>query len=188
MARMNNAVAGMTGTLNTLLESINTTIKKYGKSADAAAFESFAKSVAIIVGSLIALGVAFAALEKLGFDAYKIMDKATQIALVVTLLTGVISIIREALKKDDNGTKYDILGSVKTPTLALTLFAIGYMLQAIARAIITIYNIKKEESFDPTKYKEAVSFVVITLGILAVLSAIAIKYSKAIAGFEGICQ
>ena len=186
MARMNNAVAGMTGTLNTLLESINTTIKKYGKSADAAAFESFAKSVAIIVGTLISLGIAFAALEKLGFDAYKIMDKATQIVLAVTLLMGVLSIIREAMKKVDSGDKYNILGSVKTPTLALTLFAIGYMLQAIARAIITIYNIKREGSFDPTKYKEAVSFVVITLGILAVLSAIAIKYSKAIAGFEGI--
>lgn len=186
MARMNNAVAGMTGTFNTLLESVNTTIKKYGKSADAAAFESFAKSIAIIVGSLISLAIAFAALEKLGFDAYKIIDKATQIVVVITLLTGVVSIIREALKKADSGTKYDILGSVKTPTLALTLFAIGYMLQAIARAIITIYNIKREESFDPTKYKEAVSFVVITLGVLAVLSAIAIKYSKGIAGFEGI--
>lgn len=187
MAKVNNAVAGMTGTLNTLLESINTTIKKYGKSADAAAFESFAKSVAIIVGAFIALMAAFAALEKLGLDTVSIAYLAGGIVTAVSLIAGTVAVLIAYFGRMQGDNKsVNIFGGLKTPKIALTIFAIGYMLQAVARSIMSIYNIKTDKNYDATKYKEAVGFVAVTLGIMALLVGLSIKYSKAIAGFEGV--
>lgn len=186
-AKMNNALSTMTGSLTAIFETLNTTIKKYGKQADAKRFESFANSIMKIIGTLIALMISVAVLQGLGFDAYQILDVAAQIVFVITVVVGVVSILQEFFHKtQESSSTYNFFGGLKTPGFALTLFALGYLVSSLITSVMAMYNLMNDKHFDP----DILLWVTLSLGGLlvgiGVLAVLAIKFSKAISGIGGI--
>lgn len=191
MVAVNKSFANMTGTLSKMFDAVGVTLKKYGKRADAQRFESFAKSVTMIVGSFVALMVAFAVLEHYGYDAERMKRITLYVVLPIMAFVGGIMVLTTWLTKANNvmqnGNKtFNILGNTRIPAFAATLFAIGYMFNSILKAVMQFYDLMSDKHFDPSKMKAiTVNFLLILMG-LGTFVAIAIGLSKRIAGFTGL--
>ena len=186
MSKMNKAFSDFALSLGGLLDNLAGTLKAYGRKANADAFANFANSIIKIVGSIILLLAAFVVLDKMGYNAYEIIDKVSAIILTFTILVGAVKVLTERFSKEANSTTYNILPSLKIPQMALTLFAIALALSTVIHAMAQIYNIKRNKDFDEGMWIDAVGLVTfIVLGLLA-FAAVAIKFAKATTGLEGL--
>ena len=174
---------------NKLFESLGVTIKKYGKRADAQRFESFAKSVAILVGSLVAMMLAFAWLEGKGFDATRIAKICGRIIVIMSIIVGAIIVLTTWLGKaaayTNTSKSINILGRTKIPALALTIFSIGYLLKTLIESVMTIYNLVGSNEFS---LKRIVTVSVVLIGVLAAIMGFVtfgIKAGKSLSGMTG---
>lgn len=188
MVAVNKSFTKMTTNFTKLLETIGVTIKKYGQRADAERFKMFATSVAIIVGSIVAVMITIAALEHYNFDAERILKMARNMVLIIVGIVGAISIVVTWLSKASNitGNTTNILGRIKTPTLALTVLGIGYLMKTVMSSFTTMYGLVKDENFD----SKAATKVAVTLGLLLVgliaLTGLAIKFTKTTTELNGL--
>lgn len=183
MTKVNKSFSDMTKGFTEIFESLNVTIKKYGKRADADRFKMFATSIAIIVGSFISLMAAFAALEYLNFDVDAIYKKVLTVVGLTSLITGVVMVLITWLEKAKNinqvGNKtLNVFGKMKTPKFALVIFSFAYFLKTIIQAIMTLYRLSQEDDFSIKKVTVISGVIAAVLTLIGVFAGFAIKFSK----------
>ena len=183
MTKVNKSFSDMTKGFTEIFESLNVTIKKYGKRADADRFKMFAVSIAIIVGSFIALLSAFAALEYLNLDIDDIYKKTLTVVGLTTLLTGVVVILLALFEKvrytNQVGNKtLNVFGRMKTPTFALVIFSFAYFLKTIIQAIMTLYRLTQEEDYDRNVITDITLNIGLILTLIGTFAILGIKFSK----------
>lgn len=183
MTKVNKSFSQMTKGFTEVFESLNVTIKKYGKRADADRFKMFAVSIAIIVGSFIALLSAFAALEYLNLDIDNIYKKTLTVVGLTTLLTGVVIVLLALFEKvkytNQVGNKtLNVFGQMKTPTFALVIFSFAYFLKTIIQAIMTLYRLTQEEDYDRNVMTDITLNIALILGLIGAFAILGIKFSK----------
>lgn len=180
LTKMNKSFSQMTKGFTKVFEALNTTIKKYGKRADADRFKMFATSIAIIVGSFIALMAAFAALEYYNFDVDGIYKKAGIVLGLTVFLTGLTLVLMSAFEKAKQvGNKtLNVFGNMKTPTFALVIFSFAYFLKTIIQAIMTLYRLSQEDDFSIKKVTVISGVIAAVLTLIGVFAGFAIKFSK----------
>lgn len=183
MTKVNKSFSQMTKGFTEVFESLNVTIKKYGKRADADRFKMFATSIAIIVGSFIALLSAFAALEYLNLDIDNIYKKTLTVVGLTTLLTGVVIVLLALFEKvkytNQVGNKtLNVFGQMKTPTFALVIFSFAYFLKTIIQAVMTLYRLSQEDDFSIKKVAVISGVIAAVLTLIGVFAGFAIKFSK----------
>jgi tape measure domain-containing protein len=183
MTKVNKSFSDMTKGFTEVFEALNITIKKYGKRADADRFKMFATSIAIIVGSFIALMAAFAALEYYNFDVDSIYKKVLTVVGLTTLITGIVMVLVSWLEKakDINqvGNKtFNVFSNMKTPTFALVIFSFAYFLKTIIQAIMTLYRVSQEDDFSIKKVAVISGVIAAVLTLIGVFAGFAIKFSK----------
>lgn len=188
MTAVNKSFSSTMKSFQKVFDTLGVTIKKYGKRADAERFESFSKSIVRIVGSFIALMLSFAYLESKDFDVHTLAVVSGTIVGSVAIVVGLVTILSELLHKGDNitGNTTNILGKVKIPKLALTLFALAYMIQTLMKTIMTIYDMVKKDEFDVK------TFTIVSAALLGVMTAMGIfvaiisKQAPKMAGLTGL--
>ena len=183
MTKVNKSFSDMTKGFTEIFESLNVTIKKYGKRADADRFKMFAVSIAIIVGSFIALMGALAALEYLNFDVDSIWDKTKKALAQIILVVGGVMILITWLEKAKNinqvGNKtLNVFGRMKTPTFALVIFSFAYFLKTIIQAIMTLYRLTQEEDYDRNVITDITLNIGLILTLIGTFAILGIKFSK----------
>ena len=191
MTTMNKSFASSFDNFGKMLESIGFTLKKYGKRADAQRFKIFAVSIAIIVGSIVALMTTLAVLEHLNFDADAIMIKATGVVTLMIGFAGLVLILVTYLEKikyiNQVGNRtLSIAPRLSTPTFALVLLSIGHMIVSIIRAVMTIYRLMKEEDFNRAILAEVTLNIAAVLSIITALTYLLIKHSRGNVKIAGI--
>lgn len=183
LTKINKSFSNMTKGFTEIFKSLNVTIKKYGRRADADRFKMFATSIAIIVGSFIALMGTLAALEYLNFDVDNIWDKSkkalAQIILVVSGVMVLITWLEKAKNINQVGNKtLNVFGQMKTPTFALVIFSFAYFLKTIIQAIMTLYRLTQEDDFSIKKVAIITGAITAVLTLIGVFAGFAIKFSK----------
>lgn len=188
MAKVNDALTNFTGTFINMLGTLNTTIKKWGRKLDADTFSDFADSIMKIVGSIVAIMFALAYLDSKGFDTHELILIAGGLTVFLVLLVGGLRVLNTWLHKADVSANktVNILGKAKTPSLALSLFAIGYAIGKIFEAIMSVYILRTSDGFDDGEWMTSLLMIVgVVTGILLGLGLLQ-KNLKAISGYEGI--
>ena len=188
MAKVNNALSEFTGTFTGMLTSLNETIKKWGRKLDADAFATFADSIVKIIGSIVVMMFAMAYLGSKGIDSKELLDIIYWKILLIIGLVGALRILNTWLSKATvvTGKSITILGNAKTPTLALSLIAIGYAIGKIFDAILNVYNLRTSKDFDDGEWMTSLLLVVgVVAGLLLGLGLLS-KNIKAISGYEGV--
>lgn len=191
MIAINKSFKAFGDNLSEVFGALTNMVKKYGKRADADRFKAFATSVAIITGSLIALMVAFAALEGYGYDAKRVLTIAAVVVGIIGGIVGLILVLNTWLEKAKINTAHDIktvnvLGNTKIPAFALTLFSMAFMVQTLIRTIITVYNMMKKDSFDSGKFILVASILLGVMTGIAILVGVISKISPKMAGLSGL--
>ena len=191
MTKVNKSFSDMTKGFTEIFEALNTTIKKYGKRADADRFKMFATSIAIIVGSFIALMGTLAALEYLNFDVDNIWDKTKKALAQIILVVGGVMVLITWLEKAKNinqvGNKtLNVFGRMKTPTFALVIFSFAYFLKTIIQAIVTMYKMITDENFDSDVLAEVTGNIALILGLIGTFAILGIKFSKGTNAISGL--
>lgn len=190
MVAVNKSFTSTIKSFEKVFEALGVTIKKYGKRADAQRFESFAKSVAIIVGSLVAMMLAFVWVEGKGFDATRIATICGTIIGIMSIIVGAIIVLTTWLGKAAEYTNtsktVNILGRTKIPAFALSLFAIAYLLQTMIKTVMTIYNMIEADSFNVKTFSIITAAIVGILTAMGIFIAVIAKRAPTMAGFSGL--
>jgi hypothetical protein len=185
MSTLNKRISDGFKNLDKLFGALKSTVRKYGRKADAEAFESFAKSVAIIVGSFLAILFSFAYLKSKGIDYVPIAKEAGKMVLLYTVIIGVLGILKAFAKKAEyvTGTTVSAFGKLKIPAFAATLFAIAYLLRVLIESFTTMYDLFG--NYDSTR----VRYITINIGLLLVgimfFAASLSKLDKTLVGLSG---
>lgn len=189
MVSVNKSFNTAIKSFNKLFESLGVTIKKYGKRADAQRFESFAKSVTMLVGSLVAMMLAFAWLEGKGFDAQRIAVVCGSIIGIMSIIVGAIIVLTTWLGKaaayTNTSKSINILGRTKIPALALTIFSIGYLLKILIESVMTIYNLVGSNEFNLKRMLVVSGILITVLGAIMAFATFGIKAGKSLTGMTG---
>ena len=191
MVAMNKSFTGIFKGLDKAFETIGVTIKKYGMRADAERFQIFVKSIRIMVGSLIALMVTFAALEYFNFDATRILNITVATLGALTIIIGAIFTFNTWLEKKNYinqvGNKtVTFFGNTKIPSFALTLLGMAYMIQTLMKTIMTIYNMVKKDEFDVKTFSIVSAALIGVMTAMGIFVAIISKQAPKMAGLSGL--
>lgn len=191
LTKMNKSFSQMTKGFTEVFEALNTTIKKYGKRADADRFKMFATSIAIIVGSFIALMGTLAALEYLNFDVDSIWDRTKKALAQIILVVGGVMVLITWLEKvkytNQVGNKtLNVFGNMKTPTFALVIFSFAYFLKTIIQAVVTMYKMITDENFDSDVLAEVTGNIALILTLIGAFAILGIKFSKGTNAISGL--
>lgn len=189
MVSVNKSFNTAIKSFNKLFESLGVTIKKYGKRADAQRFESFAKSVTMLVGSLVTMMLAFAWLEGKGFDAQRIAVVCGSIIGIMSIIVGAIIVLTTWLGKaaayTNTSKSINILGRTKIPALALTIFSIGYLLKTLIESVMTVYNLVGSNEFSLKRMLVVSGVLIAVLGAIMAFATFGIKAGKSLTGMTG---
>jgi hypothetical protein len=190
MATLNKRVSDGLKNLDKLFGALKTAVKKFGRKTDAEAFESFAKSIAIIIGSFIALMATFAYLESKKFDVHHIAFMAGTIVGIVSVIVGLTVILQALAKKAAYVTAptANILSHVVIPSMAVTLFAIGYLIKSLVDGVSSLYNLATDSNFDRTTFLSVTSNISLILIILMVFANSVSKLDKTLVGLSGVAM
>ena len=188
MIAVNKSFMSSINSFQKMFDALGVTIKKYGKRADAQRFESFAKSVATIVGSFIALMLTFAFLESKDFDVHTLAVVSGTIVGAVAVVVGLVTILSEIIHKGDTitGNTTNILGKVKLPQFALTLLAIAFMIQTLMKTIMTVYDMVKKDEFDVKTFSIIAAVLVGVMTAIGIFVAIITKQEPKMVGLTGL--
>lgn len=194
LGNVNFAMQNVLGGLDEILESLSITINKWGKRADAQRFQMFAISIAIIVGSLIALMGAIAALQifsqMFNLDPKFIVNTAGQILIIITLIAGVVAVLIAKFSKEkywNNQSKsINVLSKVTIPWLAATLLAVGYAIQSVIRSLLTVYKIINDKQFSVGAFSASILIVISTFVLLGALVGAILVLSKKTEKISGV--
>lgn len=191
MVAMNKSFTGIFKGIDKAFETIGVTLKKYGKRADAERFQIFVKSIRIMVGSLIALMVTFAALEYFKFDATRILNITVATLGAFTILIGAIFTFNTWLEKKNyinqvGNKSISLFANTKIPSFALNLLAIAFMIQTLMKTVMTIYNMVKSGTFDVTTFGVISAAIVGILIGMGAFVAIISKQAPKMAGLSGL--
>lgn len=190
MGNVNNALSKFTGSLGETFEALTSMINKYGKRADAQRFQAFGTTVAIIVGSMIALIAAIAAMEYLKLDSSRIITMAGTIVVLLTAIIGAAAVLVSYFRKADNieqmNKSLSILPNLKIPALAATLFSIGYMMQSLIRSMVTLYNIMTSSDFSVASFLFSAGIIVTLLVSVGIITGVLLSMTKNNAKIAGV--
>lgn len=187
MSTLNKRISDGFKNLDKLFGALKSTVRKYGRKADTEAFESFAKSVAIIVGSFLAILFSFAYLKAKGIDYVPMAKEAGKMVLLYTVIIGVLVILKTLAKKAEyvTGTTVSAFGKVKIPAFAATMAAIAYLLKTLIESFVTMYDIVNSPNYDSKR----VTAVTLNIGLLLVglmfFAAAISKVDKTLVGLSG---
>lgn len=187
MSTLNKRISDGFKNLDKLFGALKSTVSKYGRKADAEAFESFAKSVAIIVGSFLAILFSFAYLKAKGIDYVPIAKEAGRMVLLYTVIIGVLGILKAFAQKADyvTGSTVSAFGNVKIPAFAATMAGMAYLLKVLIDSFVTMYGIVNSPNYD-SKRATAVTLIIGALLIaLMVFAAALTKVDKTLVGLSG---
>ena len=188
MANVNQSFSYTLDTTRKVLDAVAVTLKKYGRRADAEKFKSFAESVAIVVGCLIALIATFVYLENHGKDAKHIFVEVGNILGMVVGLLGMIYITLTYMEKYiiRTGRSVSILGNVRLPALATAILAIAFTIKTIVESIKTLYDILNDPKADMT----VMTGVLVMLGgfLVAImgLTYLIVRRDRTMVGINGL--
>ena len=128
----------------------------YGKKAQAEIFDMFASAVVKMVGSIIAIMVALAVLEGLGFDSMKLLGIATAVVVGLLVLYGVIQILVAKFSKTNITDHAITFAALKLP---LMIIGISVLLKALISAAKFFYGVLSDKELN-------VQAFVITMGVI----------------------
>lgn len=187
MSTLNKRISDGFKNLDKLFGSLKTTVRKYGRKADAEAFESFAKSVAIIVGSFIAILATFAYLKAKGIDYVPLAKEAGKMVLLYTIVIGVLVILKTFAKRAEyvTGTTVSAFGKLKIPAFAATMAAIAYLLKVLIDSFVTMYDIVNAPEYNRSNTFAVTMNIGLLLIALMVFAAALTKIDKTLVGLSG---
>lgn len=187
MSTLNKRISDGFKNLDKLFGSLKSTVRKYGRKADAEAFESFAKSVAIIVGSFLAILFSFAYLKSKGIDYVPIAKEAGKMVLLYTVIIGVLVILKAFAKKAEyvTGTTVSAFGKLKIPAFAAALFAMAYLLRVLIESFSTMYDLVNSPNYDSKRVFTVTMNIGLLLIALMVFAAALTKIDKTLIGLSG---
>ena len=182
IATLNKKLGSFVDGLSAFFVELKKTVKIYGRKANAEIFDMFASAVIKIVGSIIALMVAIAALDYLGFDTNSILVKATAIVIGVLTLYGVIQILVATLSKSTNVDHAITFAALKLP---LIIFGISMLLKSLLTATAFFYGLYKEKDLDTRKLIIAIGTIVAFVGVMFLMIQSLSKSAENSTGLTG---
>ena len=187
MSTLNKRISDGFKNLDKLFGALKSTVSKYGRKADAEAFESFAKSVAIIVGSFLAILFSFAYLKAKGIDYVPIAKEVGRMVLLYTVIIGVLGILKAFAEKADyvTGSTISAFGKFKIPAFAATMAAIAYLLKVLIDSFVTMYDIVNSPNYDSKRATAVTLIIGALLMALMVFAAALTKVDKTLVGLSG---
>lgn len=188
MTAFNKKVTGTFDSLNKLFEAIGFTVTKYGKLATAQRFESFAKSIAIIVGSFAALILLFAYLEGIGRDAHGMFIKVGNILGMIIGLVGGLFIAALAVERKviATGRSVSVFGNVRVPAIAAIIIGLGYFLKTVIESVMTLYDLVTSNKYSGKAMLIVSIFIGALLGAVMGIAGAMSKLDKEIIGMTGV--
>lgn len=187
MSTLNKSISDGFKNLDKLFGALKSTVRKYGRKADAEAFESFAKSVAIIVGSFLAILFSFAYLKAKGIDYIPMAKEAGKMVLLYTVIIGVLVILKTLAKKAEyvTGTTVTAFGKLKIPAFAATMAAIAYLLKTLIDSFVTMYDIVNSPEYNRSNAFAVTMNIGFLLIVLMTFAASLSKLDKTLVGLSG---
>lgn len=187
MSTLNKRISDGFKNLDKLFGALKSTVSKYGRKADAEAFESFAKSVAIIVGSFLAILFSFAYLKAKGIDYVPFAKEAGRMVLLYTVIIGVIGILNAFAKKADyvTGSTVSVFNSIKIPKIAAMMVAIAYLLKVLIDSFVTMYDIVNSPNYDSKRATAVTLNIGVLLIAIMVFANALTKVDKTLVGLSG---
>lgn len=188
MATLNIRLSKGLKNLDKLFGALKTAAKQWGRKADAEAFESFAKSIAIIVGAFAGLMVLFAALKSKNFDVHELAFLSGTVVGITAFIVGLVVVLEALAKKAAYVTAptANILSKVVIPQMAVTLFAIGYLVKSLVEATLDIYNLRKSKNFNVASFTQIMLNIGGLLTILMLFASKVSKADKTLVGLSGV--
>ena len=187
MSTLNKRISDGFKNLDKLFGALKTTVKQFGRKADAEAFVAFAEAVAIIVGSFLAILFSFAYLKSKGVDYVPIAKEAGRMVLVYTIIIGAIVILKTLAMKAAyvTGSTVSAFGKIKIPAFAATMAAIAYLLKVLIDSFVTMYDIVNSPGYNSTNtFAVTLNIGLLLIALMAFAAALS-KVDKTLVGLSG---
>ena len=132
----------------------------------------------------------FAYLESKKFDVHHIAFMAGTIVGIVSVIVGLTVILQALAKKAAYVTAptANIFSKVVIPSMAVTLFAIGYLIKSLVDGVASLYNLATDSNFDRATFLSVTSNISLILIILMVFANSVSKLDKTLVGLSGVAM
>ncbi|WP_413854715.1 hypothetical protein, partial [Candidatus Ruminimicrobium bovinum] len=184
-AKMNKGIGDMTSSIGKMFQSIGLTIKKYGKKADAERFKTFADAIVEIVGSIAVMMIVFAGLEHYGYNAERIMDIVSGLVLTVTLIVGLIVVLKALFSKAASYSNSRII-NLNIPQMALTLIAIGQVIATLIKSVLIMYSLVNSNNYNLIVMTKVTLNIGLLVTIFTLLAYYMTKLNSKMTGLSGL--